>query len=42
MTDHAVPHDDLELRRSASIWLAQYDREEVVDLFEEVLLGAGD
>lgn len=38
LMDVARRHPDPELRRSAYIWLAEYDRPEVVALFEEILL----
>jgi hypothetical protein len=38
LLDVARNHPHRELRRSAYIWLAQYDRPEVVNLFEDILV----
>ena len=38
LLDVARTHPHPELRRSALIWLAEFDRDEVTDLFEEILL----
>ena len=33
-------HGDPEIREHALFWLAQRDEDEVIDLFEEILLGS--